>query len=312
MPEIRVGGQTLPVEPGANLLDALQRAGLPVASSCRAGHCQTCLVRSQSGAVPACARAGLSAAQQQAGWLLSCQCAVEEDLEVQLLDPSRDATPARVHSLDWLAPSLIRLRLVAQGPIRFAPGQHVTLWLDDRLARPYSIASLTSDPWLEFHIRVHSQGAFSQAISRVEAGQSLHLGSVSGHLHFDTQWLDVPLLLLARGSGLAPVQAIVRDALNNGHRQGITLWHWHSDADNGCYLGETLLELQHANPSLVLQLRHASQLPQDLQALRIASRRTVALAAGSPSFVGQLRRPLFMAGLPGRQIIDESFATGKA
>ena len=312
MPEIRAAGQTLFVEPGVTLLDVLQGAGLPVASSCRAGHCQTCLVRSDSEAVPASARAGLSAAQQQAGWLLSCQCPVEADLDVHLLDPSRDATPAIVHSLDWLAPTLIRLRLMAQRPMRFAPAQHVTLWLNERLARPYSIASLASDPWLEFHIRVHPHGVFSQAISRVEPGQTLHLGAVSGHLQFDTQWLDTPLLLLARGSGLAPVQALARDALDKGHRQGIALWHWHSDADDGCYLADALLELQHANPSLVLQFRHASQLPQDLKALRIASRRTVALAAGSPSFVEQLRRPLFMAGLPGRQIIDEAFATSKA
>ena len=312
MSEVRVAGQKLVVEPGANLLDALQSAGLPVASSCRAGHCQTCLVRSESEAVPASARAGLSAAQQQAGWLLSCQCTVAADLEVQLLDPSRDATPATVHSVDRLAPSLVRLRLVAQRPMRFAPAQHLTIWLNDRLARPYSIASLASDPWLEFHIRVHPHGVFSRAISRVEAGETVHLGAASGHLQFDTQWLDVPLLLLARGSGLAPLQALARDALDRGHRQGIALWHWHSDADNGCYLGDALLELQHANPSLVLQFRHASQLSQDLKTLRIASRRTVALAAGSPSFVEQLRRPLFMAGLPGRQIIDEAFATSKA
>ncbi|UAW99310.1 2Fe-2S iron-sulfur cluster binding domain-containing protein [Halopseudomonas nanhaiensis] len=312
MPEVRVRGRALPVEAGKCLLDVLQGAGLPVTSSCRAGHCQTCLVRSDSCAIPASARHGLGAAQRKQGWLLSCQCPVQGDLDIQLLDPARDGTPATVHSLDWLTPSLVRLRLVPQRAVRFAPGQHVTLWLDDRLARPYSIASLSGDPWLEFHVRVHSQGIFSREISRVDVGRIIHLGIPTGHIRFDTQWLEHPLLLLSRGSGLAPIQAVAREALNQGHAPGITLWHWHSDTDDGCYLGEALLELQQAHPSLTLHLHHAKQLAADLQRLHIASRRTVALAAGSPTFVEQLRRPLFMAGLPGRQIIDEAFATGRA
>lgn len=312
MPEVRVAGQTLSAEAGSCLLDVLQNAGLPVAYSCRAGHCQTCLVRSDTPSLPASARNGLDAAQQQQGWLLSCQCPVQGDLDVQLLDPARDGTPATVHSLEWLTTSLVRLRLVPQRPVRFAPGQHVTLWLNDRLARPYSIASLYGDPWLEFHIRVHPHGKFSQEMSRVDAGQTVNLGIPTGHLRFDTQWLEHPLLLLSRGSGLAPLQAIAREALSQGHTQGITLWHWHSDADDGCYLGDALLKLQHAHPTLTLHLRHVEQLHADMAKLRVASRRTVALAAGSPGFVEQLRRPLFMAGLPGRQIIDEAFATGRA
>ena len=312
MPEIRVRGETLTAERGSTLLDVLQDAGLPVASSCRAGHCQTCLVRGANPEIPIAARSGLSALQQQQGWLLSCQCQVQTDLDIQLLDPSRDGTPATVDSLDWLTPSLVRLRLIPQRPVRFAPGQHVTLWLNDALARPYSIASLATDPWLEFHIRVHRNGAFSQPVSQIEAGRTLHLGAPSGHLRFDTQWLDHPLLLLGKGSGLAPLQAVAREALAQGHAQGIALWHWYSDADDGCYLADALLELQHANPLLTLQLRPQVQLESDLAALRIASRRVIALAAGSPAFVQQLRRPLFMAGLPGRQIIDEAFAIGKA
>lgn len=312
MPEVRVAGHRLPADAGDCLLDVLQGAGLPVASSCRAGHCHTCLVRSDSATVPASARHGLDAAQQQQGWLLSCQCPVEADLDVQLLDPARDGTPANVQSIAWLTPSLVRLRLVPQRSVRFAPGQHVTLWLDERLARPYSIASLYGEPWLEFHIRVHPQGLFSGELNRLEVGQIMYLGVPTGHLRFDTQWLDHPLLLLSKGSGLAPLQAVAREALNQGHSGGITLWHWHSDADDGCYLGDFLLELQHAHPSLTLHLQHAKQLSADLQRLRVASRRTVALAAGSPAFVEQLRRPLFMAGLPGRQIIDEAFATGRA
>lgn len=312
MPEIRVSGLSLPTEPGANLLDVLQAAGLPVASSCRAGHCQTCLVRSDSPGVPAQARAGLSLSQQQAGWLLSCQCPVQADLSVELHDPARDGVPARVHSVDRLAPGILRLRLALQRPMRFRPGQHLSIWATDTLARPYSIASQSGDPWLEFHIREHRAGAMSQALGHMKPGDPVHLGAPGGALHYDLDWSDRPLLLLGRGTGLAPLQAIAREALSKGHEEHVDLWHWHSDADDGCYLAEALLELAAAFPKLRLHLRHEKQLDADLASLRPASRSAIALAAGAPGFVDRLRRPLFMAGLAGRQIIDEAFAMREA
>ena len=312
MPEVRVSGLSLSTESGANLLDALQAAGLPVASSCRAGHCQTCLVRSDSSGVPAQARYGLSLPQQQAGWLLSCQCPVQADLTVELHDPARDGIPAWVHSIDRLAPTILRVRLVMHKPMRFRPGQHLSIWVTDTLARPYSIASQNGDPWLEFHIRQHRTGAMSQALARLEPGQPVYLGAPGGALHYDVDWSDRPLLLLGRGTGLAPLQAIARDAIARGHGQYIDLWHWHSAADNGCYLAEALLELATAFPILRVHLRHEKQLDTDLATLRPASRNAIALAAGDPGFVDRLRRPLFMAGLAGRQIIDEAFAMREA
>lgn len=307
MPEVHVAGVSLPVEPGANLLDVLQTAGLPVASSCRAGHCQTCLVRSDSPGIPSPARTGLTPSQQQAGWLLSCQCPVQGDLSIDLHDPSRDGTPASVHSVDQLAPGLLRLRLLVETPLRFRPGQHVSIWATEALARPYSIASLHSDPWLEFHIRLQRNGAMGAVVNMLAPGDPLTLGAAAGPLHYDIDWADRPLLLLARGTGLAPIQAIARDALSKGHAQGIDLWHWYSEADGGSYLADELLDLAAAYPALRLHIRQDRHLQSDLKSLRPASRQTKALAAGRADFVEQLRKPLFMAGLAGRQLINEAF-----
>ena len=59
MPRISCDGRELELSPHDNLLDALLAAGVTVASSCRAGACQQCLVQATSGTPPAKAQAGL-------------------------------------------------------------------------------------------------------------------------------------------------------------------------------------------------------------------------------------------------------------
>lgn len=305
MPELRLGSQRLQVASGTNLLQALLDAGEPVAHSCRAGACHACLVRARPGQAPKPASEPLSAELRGQGWLLSCQCAVEQDMDLELLDRERWATPARVISRELLEPDLLRLRVSPELPLRFRAGQHLLIWLDDRLARPYSIASLPGDQSLEFHIRLHPHGQFGRAVGTLPVGARLWLGQASGALGFDAAWLDRPILLLASGTGLAPLQAIARHALHEGHTTAIDLWHWSSSGH--CYLRSELEGLHAKHPNFRLHQRHSDGLEADLRQLRLASRTTLALVCGSPAFTERLRRPLFMAGLPGRQVIGEAF-----
>jgi NAD(P)H-flavin reductase len=93
------------------------------------------------------------------------------------------------------------------------------------VARPYSLASLPDDdPWLEFHIDCHAPGAFCDAARRLREGDSLRLGELrGGALHYDPDWQERPLLLMASGTGLAPLWGILRQALRDGTR-GRFIW----------------------------------------------------------------------------------------
>lgn len=304
MHQLRVNDQIISVTSGANLLDALIDAGEPVAWSCRAGSCQACLIKAVEGDVPPSAQHYLAPDQQQAGWLLACQCAVRSDMTLQLHDPTRDALAARVVDTAQLNSHTLRLRIKPQGPFRFTPGQHATLWLNPQLGRPFSIASQSDDPWLEFHLRLSPDGEFTVPAAQLRAGDVLHIGAASGHLHFDPAWADRPLLMLSRGTGLAPISAITRDALQRTHTAPITLWHWSSE---GCYLADELLELAAHYPQLRLHLRSTEELANDLTRLGALHRRTLALLCGSPGFIELLPKPLFLAGLPGRQVLTEAF-----
>ena len=306
MPELTVQGHHLQVDQGDNLLSALQVANLPINWSCRAGQCHSCLVQAPKQPIPAAAQQGLSPEQQADGWLLACQCAVESDMQLTLHDPANDGLPALIETMEKLPGDVLLLRLRPQRPLRYRAGQHLMIWLSPQLGRSYSLASLPGETLLEFHIQLREGGLFSSQLLHGRPGQTLYLGAASGHLAYDPAWHDRPLLLLASGTGLAPLQALARDALQNEHSATITLWHWSSHAQ-GCYLQERLNALAETEQQLQLHLRARSEISTDLRALRIRSRSTLALVCGGASFVEQLRRPLFMAGLAGPQIIDEAF-----
>lgn len=305
--EIHVAGRCLHAPAGSNLLDQLLQAGLPISYSCRSGHCQSCLVRAEHHAVPDQARAPLSPALQAEGWLLACQCPVQQDLHLRLYDPAKDGLPAQIEALTALAAGVLRLRVRPARALRFHPGQHLVIWLPCGTARTFSIASQTDSPILEFHVQQRAGSQFCERLLQLGVGAPCHLGNASGHLYYQADWQDRPLLLLARGTGLTPLQAIARDALHQGHEAGITLWHWQR-GEAPCYLQEELDALAQAYPSVHVQLRQQQQLDDDLRRLKAPSRRALALVCGASAFVEQLGRPLFLAGLGRGQVLHEVFA----
>lgn len=305
MPEIRIGDIGIQATAGDNLLDTLLRAGQRVPWSCRAGQCQTCLVQTLEGNAPIAAVSGLDPEQREAGWVLACQCPVLEDMRLKLHDPARDGLGAQLVATHQAAGNILILQFKPDRPLRFKPGQHLVIWLDSELGRPYSIASQPGEAVLTFHLKLHHSGAFSDRIQTLKPGERVYLGAPGGHFHYDPDWQDRPLLLLAAGTGLAPLRAIAMQALALDHQAPIQLYHWHDE--QGCYLEGPMRELAESQPKLTLHLRPRTELAADLTQLRLASRSTLALVCGPPVFVEQVRKPLFLAGLPGRQILDEAF-----
>lgn len=300
MPELRALGRTARPASGSNLLDALLAMDVAVPWSCRAGNCQACLVRCEAGEPADGQPDALPASLRQQGWRLACQCRVFDDLQVRPFDPAHDATPARVIALRWLAGEVLVLRLAPERPIRYRAGQHVQLWLAG-VARPYSFASVAhTDPWLEFHIACRHGGAFASAARALRLGDAIGLGQVSGGaLHYDPSWSGRPLWLLAGGTGLAPLWAVLREAVAAGHQGPIHVMHVAREP----YWQPEWQTLQAQCPALSVECLDA--LPTGLR----ADRRTMALACGSPQRVEAFSRALFMAGVPRSQILVERFLT---
>lgn len=308
VPEIQAGSQRFSVSPGVNLLDALRGAGIAVPYSCRAGSCHACLVRCTRGEVLDALPDALDAARREAGWRLSCQCRVIEDLSVEVFDPQRDGLPARVTELDWPAPEVLRLRLIPHRPLRYGAGQHLVLWSAEGVARPYSLASVPGlDPWLEFHIDCRERGAFADFARGLKVGDGLRLGELrGGALHYDPEWHERPLLLMASGTGLAPLWGVLREALRQHHSGPIRIIHQAHDRA-GHYLAEPLQSLAASHPELEVTLMTTAESTEVLAQLRLVSRRTLALLCGHPASVDAFARRLYLCGVPRGQTLADLF-----
>lgn len=304
MPELRVGDRNWSVAPASNLLDALNQAGIAVPYSCRAGSCHACLVRCVAGEPLDAQPDALDAGKREQGWRLACQCRVVGDLTVETFDPQRDGLPARVVACDWLAPAVLRLRLAPERPLRYRAGQHQVLWTATGVARPYSLASLPGeDPWLEFHLDCRQPGAFVDVARQLQAGDAMRLGELrGGALRYDPDWQERPLLLMAAGTGLAPLWGLLREALRQEHQGAIRLMqvgeHYLADELNG-------LAAEHDN--LTVQMITTEQLPAALDGLRLLSRQTMALLCGSSGRVETFAKRLYLSGVPRNQVLADVF-----
>ncbi len=299
---------TVELQSRESLLDGLLRSGHDIPFGCRAGVCHSCLVSLEDGQVPADAQKGLTAGQVSLGHVLSCQCFPNEPIKVRRLDTAGESVHGRVVSKTWLNEQVIQLKLDAA--LDYVPGQYVTLWKDDHLARSYSLASEPNqDEFLEFHIKVIEEGSFSQWVANtLEIGAELAIQGPLGKCIYTAQ-PEQPLLLSAVGTGLAPILGILKDALMKGHVGPIHVVIASKEM-SGFYLMDELTQLsvEHGNLSVSFVSMGVGELEpssihlfhddiyqfvqkkfSDLKGFRV-------FLCGAESFVKKMRKQCFLAG----------------
>ncbi|MGY1710601.1 globin domain-containing protein [Geodermatophilus sp. SYSU D00758] len=110
---------------------------------------------------------------------------------------------------------------------RFAAGQSLSLetGVRPKLWRYYSPANAPrSDGLVEIHVRAYDGGPVGAAlVRRVGTGDVLRLGPPIGHLTFDAD-SDRDLLLVAGGTGLAPLKAVVDHVARIGPLRRVDLF----------------------------------------------------------------------------------------
>ena len=113
---------------------------------------------------------------------------------------------------------LVSIRVTKPEGFTFTPGQFVRLGLDieangktEYAARGYSLASVPSDPFLEFFIVEVPNGLVSPRLCALEAGSELWLETdLWGSLLPDRLPASQNLWCLSTGTGLAPFISILR------------------------------------------------------------------------------------------------------
>ncbi|MBH9576398.1 2Fe-2S iron-sulfur cluster-binding protein [Inhella proteolytica] len=211
-------GRRIEVGADESLLAAALRQGWNVAYSCRTGRCSSCRARVVAGETRALQpELGLSAAEAAEGLVLSCVRTACGEVQVELpllrgpaLPPAR-LWPCRIASLERLAEDVLRvqLRLPPSAAWRHEAGQFVDLIGPQGLQRSYSLANANGS-LLELHIRRVPEGQFSAWwFEQAKPNDLLRLnGPLGTFVLRELEGQD--LILLATGTGYAPVQAMLQ------------------------------------------------------------------------------------------------------
>ncbi|MCB9620226.1 MAG: PhnD/SsuA/transferrin family substrate-binding protein [Sandaracinus sp.] len=249
MARVRFRDKQVELRSGESVLEALEREGEVLPSSCRVGVCQSCLVQGtvkDGASIPNDAQEGLQESWKKQGLLLACVCRPTDDLEVALpTDVIREVRGKLVHKRQVREDVVIlRFEIDARDqPFAFESGQFVHLVRSDGLTRPYSIASVPSDGYVELHVRRVRDGAMSRWLyDQIPVGEEVRLRGPNGDCRYVPEEPDAPIVLIGSGTGLAPLVGVLREALAHAHRGPIHLFHA-GRATDALYLHDELSEL---------------------------------------------------------------------
>lgn len=227
---VRVNDVEITANPKETLLHAALRHGIDFPHSCRVGGCATCKCRLVSGRVRELTEASyiLDDAALDQGYILACQSVPLGDLHIEV-DLTRHAAMRQVRGKvvgqEALTHDITRLVVQLQEALPYKAGQYAALTLDALPGQPrlFSFATPAQpDAQVAFFIRKVPGGVFTGLVNeRSLLGQGLTLEGPQGEFHLRTS--AAPLLLVAGGSGLAPLLAILQDALAGNLRRPTTL-----------------------------------------------------------------------------------------
>jgi CDP-4-dehydro-6-deoxyglucose reductase, E3 len=163
--------------------------------------------------------------------------------------------PCRVSSIDKPAAdvAVLQLQLPANDALQYRAGQYIEFILRDGKRRSYSMANAPSTqggkPGIELHIRHMPGGQFTDHVfGAMKVKEILRLEGPFGSF-FLREDNDKPIVLLASGTGFAPVKAIIEHMqFKRITRPTVVYWGCRSRAD--LYMHDWITQIAAAMPTL--------------------------------------------------------------
>ena len=316
------------------LLTAAIRQGIGLPYGCKDGACGSCKCKKLEGTVthgPHQLKA-LSHEEEASGFILTCCGIAHSDLVLesrQVTDesafpikkiPTRVSTMARA-SHDMM---VIRLQLPASDVFKYHAGQYVEFLLAGGDRRSYSMANAPhtqiDNPGLELHIRHMSGGKFTEHVfGAMKEKDILRIEGPYGSF-FLREDSDKPMVLLASGSGFAPIKALIEHMqYKRITRPAVLYWGGRRPVD--LYMNDWVQAKLAEMPNLRYVPVISNALPEDAWAGRTGFVHQAVLedfpdlsghqvyACGAPIVVDSARTDYALAGLPEEEFFADSFTT---
>ena len=231
-------------EPQQSVLDAALEQGITLSYGCRNGMCGSCKGKVLSGQIeyPEGTPGGIDDEEIKLGEALFCKAVPSSDLDIRVqviaTEPEIEVKtlPARVSEISYLADDVVRLmlQLPAVETFNFRAGQWVYFVLKDGRKRAFSIANAPNEQnTLELQIRHAIGGVFTDYVfNQLEVGALLQIEGPHGTFYFQQD--ERPILLVAGGTGFAPIKGIFEEMIEQGVNRPIHLF-WGSRAKKDLY-----------------------------------------------------------------------------
>ena len=332
---VQPSGRTFQTEVDETLLAAAIRQGIGLPYGCRDGACGSCKSRLIGGRVVhgTHQQKALSTDEENRGMVLTCcgvaQCDIV--LEARMVPGAGEfpvrKMPCRVISIAKPAPdvALLTLQLPANDTLRYHAGQYIEFILRDGARRSYSMATAphtqAERPAIELHVRHMPGGTFTDHVfGALKDKDILRIEGPFGSF-FLREDSAKPIVMLASGTGFAPIKAIVEHIEFKGITRPATLyWGCRSRAD--LYLHEWADQAASRLPNLryVPVLSEAKHEDQRVGRTGLVHQAVMqdwpdlsghqVYACGAPVMVDSAQRDLVsLCGLPAEEFYADSFTS---
>ena len=260
---VQPSGRTFSVTRDEPILSAAIRQGVGLPYGCKDGACGSCKCRLLEGRVVhgVHQNKALSADEEAAGWTLTCQATPQTDLVIEARtvpgagEFAVRKMPSRVTTITRPAPdvAILQMQLPANDRLEYHAGQYIEFILRDGSRRSYSMANAPhtqiDKPGIELHLRHLPGGKFTDHVfGAMKEKDIVRMEGPFGSF-FLREDTDKPMILLASGTGIAPIKAIIEHLqFKRSQRTAHLYWGCRSKAD--LYLHDWALEAGKTLPNL--------------------------------------------------------------
>ena len=270
---VNPSGSQFSCDEGETILAAALRAGVGLPYGCKNGACGSCKGKISSGSVTHGnhQQRALSDAEEAEGMSLFCCARPDSDvhIEARVIASSGDyplkKMPSRVAKLEKLSDDvmLIALQLPANERLQYRAGQYIEFLLRDGKRRSYSMANAPHlDEQISLHVRHMPGGLFTdQVFSTLKERDILRFEGPQGTF-FMREDSDKPIVLLASGTGFAPIKALVEHMIYSKSTRPVTLY-WGGRRPQDLYMNALCEEWATTLPNFTYIPVVSNALPED-------------------------------------------------
>lgn len=235
---VQPSGRAFTANPGEAILAAGIRSGVGLPYGCKDGACGSCKCKKLEGIVvhgPHQSKA-LSAEEEANGFVLTCCGVAHSDVVLESRQVTQEGAypikkmPTRVTLMEKMSfdVMLLKLQLPANDSFVYHAGQYVEFILRDGTRRSYSMANaphtLATGGGLELHIRHMPGGKFTDHVfNTMKEKEILRVEGPYGSF-FLREDSSKPIVLLASGTGFAPIKAVIEQMQFKGITRPTTLY----------------------------------------------------------------------------------------